>query len=106
MNSEPSFETGGPRRKRSYWTDVCFSEAWENGQVRRLRRWLSGAPGLPLRQRPMLAFGLTDGVLVAVGGSTDGAPGAADGSTDGVLVVAGGLTDGVLAAAGGSTGGK
>ena len=53
-------------------------------------------PGLHSRQRPMLGFGSTDGVLDAV-----------DGLTDGVLDAAGGSTDGaVLAEVDGSIGGE
>ena len=66
--------------------------------MRQLRRWDLAVPGLHSRQRLMLGFGSTDGVLAA-----------ADGSTDGVLVVAaGGSTDGVLVVAevGGSIDGK
>jgi hypothetical protein len=88
-----------PKGKRSCWTGACFSRGWGNGPVRRLRRWYSGAPGLHLYLMPMPAFGLTEGVLVAAGGSIDGVPVAVDGST--VPVAAGGSTGGVLVAAGG-----
>lgn len=64
--------------------------------MRQLLRWDSPVPGLHSRQRPMLGFGSTDGVLDAV-----------DGLTDGVLDAAGGSTDGaVLAEVDGSIGGE
>ena len=77
-------------------TDACSSRASGNGLVRQLPRWDLAALGLHSRQRPMLGFGSTDGVLDA-----------ADGLTDGVLDAAGGSTDGaVLAEVHGSIGGS
>ncbi len=68
---------------------------WINRWGPRRGGWINRVPGLHRRQRPMLGFGSTGGVL-----------GAADGSTDGVLVAADGLIDGVPAEVDGSTGGK
>ncbi|MEY2608593.1 MAG: hypothetical protein QOH31_6451, partial [Verrucomicrobiota bacterium] len=72
-----------PTKSRSRWTGACFSGAWRNGLVRRLRRWGLAVPGLHRRQRPMLGFGSTDGVLVAADGLIDGVLAEVDGSTGG-----------------------
>lgn len=94
MNSEPSVEKVGSEEEKELLERRLFLRGLGKWSGAAIAAAIFGAPGSHSRRRPTPASGLTDGVLVAGGGSTVGVLVAAGGSTDGVPVAAGGSTDG------------